>query len=252
MTGIWEACQGPKHIQPLRATVTRVVESQAQVATMVLVDTLDEQAVLEGLLEESKPPPPVDAARYHYLIMTPFRYPPLEYGSRFGSKDRSGIYYGSLAMATALAECAYYRLLFWSGMQSPPPNERLMSEHTSFVVNVHTAHGVALEQPPFAEHTREISDPQHYRASQLLGGAMRDAGVAAFTYVSARDPQGGLNIAIYTPKAIRSRKPLQERLWDCITAADSVAFVERQGTAARFHFPIEVFLINGALPMPVS
>ena len=37
---IWQACNGPEQIKALRGRLVRLVESQAQVATMQLVDTL--------------------------------------------------------------------------------------------------------------------------------------------------------------------------------------------------------------------
>lgn len=43
----------------------QVVESQAQVATLQLVDNLAEQAVLEDLLESSKPPLPKASEALH-------------------------------------------------------------------------------------------------------------------------------------------------------------------------------------------
>ena len=41
---------------------------------MKLVDTLAEQALLEDLIESSKPPVPVECRHLHYLLSTPFRY----------------------------------------------------------------------------------------------------------------------------------------------------------------------------------
>ena len=55
----------------------RLVESQEQVATNSLVRTLAEQALLEDLIEASKPPLPATGHGLHYLLATPFRYPPL-------------------------------------------------------------------------------------------------------------------------------------------------------------------------------
>ncbi len=83
---IWQACRGAEHIGPLAGELFRLVESQAQVATLDYVDTLAEQALLEDLLETVKPPWPADSARLHYLLRTPFRYPPLPWGSRFGQR----------------------------------------------------------------------------------------------------------------------------------------------------------------------
>jgi len=53
-----------------------VVEAQHTASTMRLVDSLEEQASLELVLEESKPPLPPEARRLHYLLATPFRYRP--------------------------------------------------------------------------------------------------------------------------------------------------------------------------------
>ena len=63
MSEIWRQCKGERHIRPLQGRLVRLVESQEQVATLQLVDTLEEQALLEELLESSKPPVPADAAR---------------------------------------------------------------------------------------------------------------------------------------------------------------------------------------------
>lgn len=100
-------CNGAEYIHPLKVNVIRLVESQEQVATTKLVETLEEQHQLESLLESTKPAQPEGAGHYHYLIWTPFRYPPLPYGSRFGNRAQHGIFYGSLDDKTALAECAY-------------------------------------------------------------------------------------------------------------------------------------------------
>jgi len=42
-----------------------------------------------------------------YLLFPPFRYPPLKWGSRFGTEYQRGLFYGSQLLATALAEVAY-------------------------------------------------------------------------------------------------------------------------------------------------
>lgn len=46
----------------------RMVETQHIAATMRLVDSEDEQALLEQMLEESKPPLPESAVGVHYLL----------------------------------------------------------------------------------------------------------------------------------------------------------------------------------------
>src|SRR5690606_22438971 len=71
---IWTRCAGDSEIRPLRLRPWRVVESQHQVATRRLVDTLDEQVLLEKLIDSAKPPDNT-RGRQHYLLSTPFRYP---------------------------------------------------------------------------------------------------------------------------------------------------------------------------------
>ena len=82
---IWTTCQGQNHIGQLSGSLYRLVESQEQVATMGYVDTLYEQVLLEELLESVKPPYPDGLQGYHYLLTTPFRYPPLLMGVAFWS-----------------------------------------------------------------------------------------------------------------------------------------------------------------------
>lgn len=62
-------------------------------ATMRLVDTREEQLLLEQLLEASKPPLPPEAAGAHYLLFMPFRYVS-ERPSRF-RRHELGSWYGA-------------------------------------------------------------------------------------------------------------------------------------------------------------
>ncbi|MGY3822375.1 hypothetical protein [Acinetobacter haemolyticus] len=75
---LWQSCEGNKQVSPLSGTLYRLVESQEQIATRQLVDTLEEQALLEDMLELVKPPYPPKSEHLHYLFKTPFRYPPLK------------------------------------------------------------------------------------------------------------------------------------------------------------------------------
>jgi hypothetical protein len=59
---MWTAPALASEARSLSREVWRVVESQSQVATMKLVDSLDEQAILEAELDRSKPAVPVACA----------------------------------------------------------------------------------------------------------------------------------------------------------------------------------------------
>src|SRR3954464_4226566 len=109
-SSIWTRCAGVSEIRPLRASAYRAVEAQHQVSTRKLVDSSEEQILLEELIDSAKPPD-VTRGRSHYLLSTPFRYPPLLHGSRFGARHERGIWYGSETRRTAFAEVAYYRFV---------------------------------------------------------------------------------------------------------------------------------------------
>ncbi|MEN8175315.1 MAG: RES family NAD+ phosphorylase [Pseudomonadota bacterium] len=234
-----------------RGTLMRMVESQEQVATRSLVDGLTEQALLENLLETSKPPLRPGTEKLHYLLAAPFRYPPLRHGSRFGSRFEPGIFYGSHRFETLAAETAYYRFVFWRGMTTPPPSGRISTEHTAFSVNYATEHGLRLQDPPFARHKKSLASPSDYAATQATGAAMRAKDIAAFEYLSARDPKQGLNVGLFTPAALKSRKPLRQQNWLCETNAESVQFRRPHDKLVRT-YGRELFLVAGSFPEPAE
>lgn len=236
-------------IAPMRGRLVRLVESQGQVATLQLVDTLEEQALLEELLETSKPRMPPPAEPLHYLLKTPFRYPPLRWGSRFGRRHEPSLFYGALKLETAMAESAFYRFVLWEGMATPPPSGRILSEHASFEARFQVQRGVRLHLPPFREHAA-LTDPQDYSVTQGLGSAMREAGIEAFEYRSARCPQGGINVALFVPSAFTEKRPRNLMPWLCETTAEYVAFKHAQVPDSPRLYRREQYLVNGRLPHP--
>jgi hypothetical protein len=75
------------------AKVWRMVETQETTATLGIVDSMEEQALLEQLLDQVKPPYREGTQGMHYLLKTAFRYPPLKYGSRFGTRLMPSFFY---------------------------------------------------------------------------------------------------------------------------------------------------------------
>jgi hypothetical protein len=245
---IWAACRDGAAPMALQGDVFRLVESQEQVATNALVRTLAEQALLEDLIETSKPQLPGPAIRLHYLLATPFRYPPLPWGSRFGRCFEPSLFYAARTRDTVLAESAYYRFVFWSGMATPPPAP-LDTRHTLFSVAIGTRRGLQLQDPPFEAYAAALLDRRHYGATQALGSAMRDAGIEAFEYRSARDPRQGLNVALFKPDALAAAKPDILDEWLCQTTAERVSYYSRPG-GGICEFPLDTFLVDGELPLP--
>lgn len=247
---IWEACNGGEHIKRISGDLHRLVESQEQVATMGYVDTLDEQALLEELLDESKPDYPVKVlGELHYLLKTPFRYPPLEWGSRFGRKYEPSLFYGGESLEATLSESAYYRFVFLLSMEGEPPSNRLKSEHTLFTISYRTQLGMQLQQPPFDAYTAQLTHPKDYTASQLLGSAMREAGVEAFQYQSARSAESAICGALYTADVFTGKRPETTEQWLCELTASSVT-LKAISSSQIYHYPVTQFEVDGEFPLP--
>ncbi len=247
-SSIWTRCAGDSRLAPLHLSPWRVVEAQHQISTRKLVDSAAEQELLEELIDEVKPPD-LTGGKIHYLLFTPFRYPPLRHGSRFGRRTERGIWYGSIERRTAFAEVAYYRLLFLEGTRADLG--MVTSELTAFTGAVHTTRGIDLITPPFEASRRDISSPSSYRASQSLGAEMRESGVEVVRYQSARDTDCGINVAAFVPSVFGKTKPKGFEVWHCAASRNGVDITQGDYfKRATFSFPRTQFLVRGVLPSP--
>lgn len=225
-----------------------MVESQHHVSTRKLVDSIQEQALLEQLIDTAKPPDPHEG-RLHVLLSTPFRYPPLRHGSRFGGRHERSLWYGSEERRTAFAELAYYRLVFLEGTRADL--DGVATWHSAFTVRIRTNHGIDLTARPFDVHGPVVASPTDYAATQALGRAMRQASVEAFRYRSARDRQGGVNVGLFTPRVFGAARPRGFEAWHCTATKRQVECARRDFFASTaFTFPREDFLVDGRLPAP--
>lgn len=247
---IWERCHGVQHIQPVQGTLFRLVESQQQVATLGFVDTLEEQVLLEEMLESIKPiyTNTEQSINLHYLLKTPFRYPPLKWGSRFGQTYEPSIFYGAQEVKTTLAESAYYRFVFWYSMEGEPIKHKINSEHTVFSIDYETHRGVQLQNTPFNAYQSELTHPQHYQSSQQVGAKMREADVEVFEYQSARNSEGTC-VGLFSPKAFVQKKPTNTNQWLCEVSANMVSFKPLDSKEVT-SFSIDLFLIENRFPLP--
>lgn len=212
------------------------------------MDSDEEQALLEELIEDVKPPAEA-AAGLHYLLFTPFRYPPLRHGSRFGTRAENGIWYGSRARATAFAEKAYYLLLFLEGTAAELTP--LETDVSIFQAAYETRKGVDLTRGAFARYADLISSPSDYAAPQMLGREMRADGVEAFLYTSARDPEHGANVGLFVREALSSRKPSVPESWRCVVTHEGVEVTKEDVfRSASFVFKRRLFEVDGRLPAP--
>ena len=169
------------------------------VATMPLVDSLEEQLVLERLLERSKPPWPPEAEGLHWLLFTPFRYPPPPGGSRFRGEHDPGVFYAADSLETACAELGYWR---WRHLRESPAMDHIPTRaQTVFQVAV-KAKGIDLRLAPFLRSRAKWTSPDDYSGTQTLGRDVRKAGLGLIRYESVRHP-GGVCLAILEAAAFR-------------------------------------------------
>jgi len=210
----------------------RAVEAQHVVATMQLVDSLDEQAVLEELLEASKPPVPELAKGLDYLLSTPYRYPSA-CESRFRKAHELGIWYGASDTQTACAEVAYWRWRFFMDSEGLRAGKPIQVELTLFVA---TVKGLALTlyEPPWVKLAVLWTDKSDYRHGQQLAAAARRASVEWIGYASVRHAEGSC-AAVLHPPALRLRGNGHPQTWYCKVSATTVLF-SRSGAADRYEF----------------
>jgi hypothetical protein len=232
-------------IKALSGSLWRVVEGQHVIATRNLVDSTEEHDLLERLIDTAKPAPPTgpEFSGFHYLLTTPFRYPPLRHGSRFATRHERSIFYGSTEIRAAFAETAYYRLLFLEGTKAKL--EPIETDLSAFRIGYRTRKGMDITA------RKPLSAPDSYEASQAFGVQMRVSGVEAFRYASARDAEGGTNVGLFTPRAFTAKRPGTMQVWKA-SASRSVVEVRRYDLLRpeTFVYPREQFMVRGKLPRP--
>lgn len=225
---IWSTCQGDKHICELEYEPWRVVEAQHILNSRDLVDSLEEYEILEELLNNSKPV--IHTKISDPLIFTPFRYPPLKYGSRFGRIYEPSLWYGSLDIKTALTEVAYYRLKFNQDTEAELGYVDTLL--TAFKVCVKTKQGIDLTKLPFTKHRSDISSKTSYTASQLLGSDMRANKVESFIFYSARTKHEAKNIGVYSIEVFYQKNEsysYNQQTWKCVSNKEDVEIARTDG-----------------------
>ena len=152
---------------------------------MRLTDSLEEQALLEAVLEESKPVLPDTVRRLHYLLATPYRYRP-HVGSRFRAALERGVWYGAEALRTALAEKSYWRLRFL--LDSPATPDLKPVPHTAFQAAVRSRAALDLTRPPFVRERVAWTHSSDYQSTQAFAAVAREAHIQLIRYESVLDP----------------------------------------------------------------
>lgn len=237
--------------RPLAGVCWRLVEAQHRVSTMKLVDSLEEQQLLEEELERTKPPGPPECAALHYLLATPFRYGRYPGNSRFRREGYSpGVYYASEHVQTAVAETVFYRLLFFAESPATPwPANPL--EFTAFEARFSTPLAIDLTAPPFDADAARWGHVTDYSACLDLADAARDAGIDLIRYRSVRDPGRGANLALLVCTLFASRDPSRFATWRiALSSRGAIALCD--WPEARLGFTMESFSGDARLAGPMG
>jgi hypothetical protein len=228
--------------------VCRMVESQEYAATTSLVDDLEEQAISEQILDDFKPNYADDTKDLHYLISTPFRYPPLKYGSRFGTITEPSYFYASESIQTCLAEAAFYRFYLIDGTETPFP-KMIQSEHSLFFVQVFSHHTLDFTQVSDAEIQKQLTDPASYLLTQQVGQNARNSGADLLRYFSALCQKQSVNVAIDNHTVIQSEKPEDKVEYICQIDPHTGILRFSQPRSFPVMFTREEYLLDGQLPL---
>ena len=212
----------------------RAVEAQHVASTRRRVDSNEEQAVLEELLDESKPKPPASIAGLDYLLATPFRYPPWARGSRFRSPADPGVLYAAEERRTACAELGYWRWRFVTDSSGLAEVGLGPVAHTLFQVRA-LGSGIDLREKPFSRDARKWTDPNDYGPTQAFAAVVRRTPVVMIRYESVRDPAKGGCVAILEPQAFSHKKPISYQTW-FLTITTTASAWQRDGETFEFRW----------------
>lgn len=245
-SAIWTPAALRSEARGFRSKAWRLVEAQHRVSTLKLVDSLAEQAVLEDILEGTKPPMPEACRGLDYLLATPFRYRPYPQGSRFRRAGFTpGVWYGAERAETAVAEMVFYRFLFFAEAPDVPFPDGV-ADYTGFAVPLATVAAIDLTAPPLDRDAALWTHPTDYGPCQSLAEAARDAGVNLLRTPSVRDPGGGANLAVLSCTAFAARAPTDRQTWR-IKIGPSGAQAIREHPAKGIEFARNIFEADARL-----
>ena len=211
-----------EHEHGLESDVWRAVETQDAVATMRLVDTLDELLVLEKILADGLPPLRPDSMHLHPWLSTPFRFT-APYPSRFRPAQAPGIWYGADSPEAACAEVGYWRWRFLLDSEGLRHAE-LLGTHALFHAVV-SGHCLNLESPPWSGMSAHWRHPTDIRACQALAELVQSTArpVQWIRYPSARSPDGHC-AAVFDPHALTLVSPHAQETWVIKITAQRLIF----------------------------
>jgi len=237
-----------KALAKLDGVVLRLVEQEGAQATRRTTNSLDEQAWLEDFLEASKRelPSAEECAVRHRLLLTPFRYRK-RHGSRFATRWERGMFYGSRSRFGCLLEGVYYELVFQNGPERPFPRSSARRK-ALFHVEVHTSRALKLQDHGGRGLQARLRDPMDSHFCQGIGREMREAGIEAFEYHSARSNEDVIQFGAISCCVFAGTPCDQVEVQ--LEANELEVSIRCLDDNTVHHFQRQQFEVNRALPQP--
>lgn len=238
----WTPEELSSELGPLQGKYWRAVEAQHKKSTMKLVDSADEQMILELEIEHAKPPAASGSESYDYLLSTPFRYgAPYPHGSRFRRAGITlGVFYCCESPITAMAEMAFARLLFFAESPATPfPNNP--AEYSVFAVQIRTSKCLDITTPPLLRDEPLWTQLSNYSFCQELADIARHCRAESIRYKSVRDPSGGANLAVLSMDAFGVKSKVDMQSWH-LHLQRNVAWAKCEAPSQTVSFDATLFL----------
>lgn len=122
-----------------------------------------------------------------------------------------GVFYATEHVATAIAETAFYRTLFYAeSPETPWPTNA--GEYTAFSCAYKSNRVADIAKKPYLDDAGlyHLSD---YTAAQAFADAARAKDFEIINYRSVRDPEGRANLALLTWKVFTKPSPVKRLSW---------------------------------------
>jgi hypothetical protein len=185
----------------------------------------EHQARLEQIIEETKPVYPAGCDHLDYLLKTPFRYRPGHGGSRWRRQGQvEGAAYYAAQESTAVAEMAFWRLLFLHESPSTPFSDAFL-EFTAFTAAIEAGRMIDLVADPITA-AAHLTD---YSVSQAFADVARAEAIDGIAQASVRCPSGGTCLTWLTCAVFAKPAPVKRRSWRL--------HIDRNGVLAIREFP---------------
>jgi hypothetical protein len=130
-------------------------------------------------------------------------------------------------------------------MAKQPP-EPIRRRQTLFSVLIGSERGRRQQELSEPAVQAALRHPSHYGPTQRQGSWMREGGLEAFEYFSARSRQPLVQVGLFNPSALRCT-PLDQVDLTAEIRSEQVCFLSHDDGLVQT-FPRQEFLVDGVLP----